>query len=142
LAHTPVEPLTEYTLASWSDRVIVSTLSAFGGSSGAVANLRTLHARGATVLYGTDLGNTRQTGVQRREIELLMEAGLDGRAIIESGTSAPAAYWGVGELGALAPGKEASLMVLAENPYQNPLTLASPVAVLIRGEWRLRPPEL
>ena len=46
---------------------VVSTLAAFGGSPAAVDNLRRLHAAGATVLYGTDLGNTRDAGPSAEE---------------------------------------------------------------------------
>lgn len=95
LAHTPVEPLSDATIAAWRTRAVISTLAAFGGSPAAVANLRKLRAAGATVLYGTDLGNTRTAGPSSDEIALLGEAGLDDAAITAAMTTTPAAYWGL-----------------------------------------------
>ena len=50
-------------------------------------------------------------------------------------TSAPASRWpGLGApLGAVAVGKDASVLLLAADPLVDPLTLASPTLVLIRG---------
>jgi imidazolonepropionase-like amidohydrolase len=134
LAHTPVEPLSAETLAAFSSRVVISTLGAFGGSSTAVGNLRALREAGATVLYGTDLGNSRDAGIQRAELELLVQAGLDGAAILEAGTAAPAAYLGLEELGAIAPGKRAALLVLARDPLEDPTALAEPLQVYVDGK--------
>ena len=134
LAHTPVEPLLASTLAAFSRKAVVSTLGAFGGSAAAVENLRALREAGATVLYGTDLGNSRDAGIQASEIQLLLTAGLDGAAILEAGTSAPARYFGLSHLGAIAPGKRAALLVLAADPLVEPQTLAEPVQVFIDGQ--------
>ena len=133
LAHTPTASLTDDTVAAWSGRAVISTLSAFGGAATTVDNLRRLRAAGATVLYGTDLGNTRTAGIDPAEIRLLQEAGLDGPAIIEAATAAPAQLWGLADLGALTPGKSASLLVLTADPYEDPLTLATPEQVWIDG---------
>jgi hypothetical protein len=67
LAHTPVEPLSDETIAAWKSRAVISTLAAFGGSDAAVANLAKLRTSGATVLYGTDLGNLRDAGPSAAE---------------------------------------------------------------------------
>ncbi len=135
LAHTPLSPLSEATIALWSDRVVISTLVAFGSGAVAVDNLRRLRAAGTTVLYGTDLGNPSVcvAGVCAEEIELLLEAGLDAEAIVESATVAPARVWGLPELGALAPGHAASVLVLDQDPRESPTALASPRSVYIDG---------
>jgi hypothetical protein len=133
LAHTPVETLSEATLEAWRSRVVVSTLGAFGGASSTVENLASLRAHGATVLYGTDLGNTRTAAIDPRELDLLEEAGLDGAAILEAGTAAPAAFWRMTDLGAIAVGKAASLLVLEADPTRDPDTLTRPVAVYVDG---------
>jgi hypothetical protein len=93
LAHTPVEPLGVATINAWRGRAVISTLAAFGGSDAAVDNLRTLREAGATVLYGTDLGNRRVAGVDDEELRLLGKAGLDDDAIRAAMTTAPAAFW-------------------------------------------------
>lgn len=134
LAHTPVEPLSVSTLAAFSGRAVISTLGAFGGSSAAVANLRALRENGATVLYGTDLGNSRDAAIQRAELELLVQAGLDGAAILAAGTTVPAAFLGLDELGAITPGKRAALLVLERDPLENPAALAEPLQVYVDGK--------
>jgi len=133
LAHTPTETLSEATLTAWQSRTVISTLSAFGGSDAAIQNLKTLRKRGARVLYGTDFGNTRGTGVQGPELTLLIAAGLDGAEIVRAGTSVPAEFLGLNDLGSLEVGKRASFMVLAADPALDPLTLAQPVAVYVDG---------
>jgi imidazolonepropionase-like amidohydrolase len=95
LAHTPVEPLADRTVAAWRGRAVISTLAAFGGSAAAIDNLRRLRAAGATVLYGTDLGNLRVDGVSEEELALLRAAGLDDAAIDEAMTTAPVGFWGL-----------------------------------------------
>ena len=136
LAHTPTEALSLATVDAWAGRAVISTLSAFGGSAASVANLSALRARGLTVLYGTDFGNDPTAGIGPRELDLLGQAGLDGAAILAAGTSTPAAYWGFGDLGSIAPGKAASLLVLDRDPLKTPSTLATPSQVYIAGAAR------
>lgn len=131
LAHTPTEPLSDETLARWAERAVISTLGAFGGASR--ENLARLHAAGATVLYGTDLGNTRDARIDPREIAALREVGLDGAAILAAGTRAPAAFWGMDDLGALEPGRAASFLLLDADPLLAPETLSTPRAVYLDG---------
>lgn len=136
LAHTPVEPLSAGTIAAWSKGFVISTLRAFGGSPAAVANLRALRAAGTTVLYGTDLGNTRDVGIDKVELGLLKDAGLDGAAIVAAGTAVPAAKWGFADLGAIAVGKAASFLVVSGDPNVDPQVLAKPKQVWIDGVRR------
>lgn len=135
LAHTPTEPLAPSTVKLWSGRAVVSTLRAFGGSPAAVGNLQALRAAGVTVLYGTDFGNTSTPGIDGAELMLLQQAGLSPQDILTAGTGAPADLWFGDDapLGAVATGKDASLLVLVDDPLQDPLTLTQPVAVYIRG---------
>ncbi len=133
LAHTPTEALSEGTLEAWRTRTVISTLSAFGGSSAALNNLRALRERGARVLYGTDFGNTRETSIQSLEITQLMAAGMDGTSIVRAGTSVPAEFLGLTDLGSLEVGKRASFLVLAADPTVDPHTLSQPVAVYVDG---------
>jgi imidazolonepropionase-like amidohydrolase len=133
LAHTPTEAMASATLAAWSGRAVVSTLAAFGGGPAADANLAALRARGATVLYGTDYGNTSHPGIDPDEIALLAQAGLDGPAILAAGTSMPAAYWGFDTLGSVAVGQAASLLVLGADPLLEPLAWTTPVQVYVDG---------
>ena len=142
LAHTPTERLADETVAAWRGRAVISTLAAFGGSDTTVDNLRRLRAAGATIVYGTDLGNERDAGPSEPEIELLQKAGLDGAAIVDAMTAAPARVFGpagLGEvdgrarLGELTAGAEASFLVLDQDPTLHPLAIAHPREVWLRG---------
>jgi hypothetical protein len=93
LAHTPVEPLSDATVAAWQGRAVISTLAAFGGGAAAIDNLKKLRAAGTTILYGTDLGNLRVDGPSSDELDLLRAAGLDDAAITAAMTTAPIAFW-------------------------------------------------
>lgn len=137
LAHTPVGPLSDATVAAWSGRAVISTLAAFGGGADAIANLRRLRAAGATILYGTDLGNSRVAGVDPEELSLLAEAGLDGAAIVDAMTTAPARYWHLPAPDLAAPGADASYVILAREPRVDPTAYLAPVAVFLHGR-RLR----
>lgn len=136
LAHTPVEPLSAATVSAWEGRLVISTLGAFGGGPDAVDNLRRLRAAGATVLYGTDFGNTRTPGVDPVELGLLRAAGLGGADVLAAATAVPARVWGFAELGALEPGKAADLLVLDADPWVDPGVLARPARVLHAGQER------
>jgi hypothetical protein len=131
LAHTPVEPLAETTVALWRGRAVISTLVAFGGSAAAIDNLRRLRAAGATVLYGTDLGNTRVAGPNPDEVALLRKAGLDDAAVADAMTTAPATYWGL-PFG-ITQGAEATFVVLDGDPRRDVATLLAPRAAWLRG---------
>lgn len=136
LAHTPVEPLSDASIAAWSDRAVIGTLRAFGGSASAIDNLRRLREAGATILYGTDFGNTTTAGIDGAELELMRQSGMDGAAIVEAGTSANARFFGFAELGALEPGYAASFVLVDEDPYDDPSALARPARVFIDGAER------
>lgn len=124
LAHTPVEPLSNP--AAWKGRAVISTLAAFGGTQAAIDNLRALRAAGATVLYGTDLGNTREL-VSTTEIALLRKAGLSDGDIVDAMTTAPAAFWGF----ALEAN---TYLVLDRDPRGDATALAHPTQVFVRGK--------
>jgi imidazolonepropionase-like amidohydrolase len=135
LAHTPVEALPPESIAAWRGRAVISTLEAFGAEPAAIANLAALRKAGTRVLYGTDLGNSQTERIDGAEIDRLVAAGMDGLAVLEAGTRAPARYWGWDELGGLEVGKEASLLVLDVSPQADPQALARPARVMIRGAW-------
>ncbi len=134
LAHTPVLPLEAATVSSWSGRAVITTAAAFGGSQTTLDNLAALQGAGATILYGTDLGNTQDAGIQSAELAALVNAGLSGAEILAAGTTTPASYWGLRDLGSLEVGKAASVLVLQDDPVETPMTLSAPIMVFIDGE--------
>ena len=135
LAHTPVEPLDDVTVQAWRGRAVISTLAAFGGSASAVKNLAKLRAAGVTVLYGTDLGNTRDAGPSADELKLLRDAGLDDAAIADAMTTAPLAFWGVSA--GPSAGREATFVLLDGDPRRDASVLLHPRGIYVRGK-RLR----
>lgn len=133
LAHTPVESLAEGTVQAWAGRTVITTLVAFGGRQSSIDNLRRLREAGATVLYGTDLGNTGTPAIDADELELMIAAGLDGAAILDAGARTPASTWHFDGLGGLTAGARASFLVLAQDPEVDPRVLAEPDVVVLDG---------
>ena len=89
LAHTPVEPLSDGTVAAWKGRAVISTLAAFGGRKDTLRNLTRLRDAGCAVLYGTDFGNTRTPGIDPAELSLLTAAGLARQLPASAGDNGP-----------------------------------------------------
>jgi|GEM_PF-595183 len=133
LAHTPTQALSPATVDAWASRAVISTLAAFGGSTTTQGNLIALQEAGATVLYGTDYGNTSYAGIDPAEINLLESAGLTPEAILASGTSSPAQFWGLDDLGAIAPDKRANILVLSADPLADPSALSNAEQVYLSG---------
>ncbi len=90
----------------------------------ALKNLKTLQDAGVTIAAGTDAGNigTIHGPALFREFQLMKEAGLTNRQILQSATSNGAKAFG-GEigplLGNLSPGKLADLVILRSNPLDD-----------------------
>jgi len=139
LAHTPVQPLPPALV----DRIagagvpVVSTLQTFatgGAGGGPGANARALHAAGVPLLYGTDLGNTgTRPGVDPRELDRLADAGLGREGALRLAVSTGARCGLGGPDGTIRVGQPASLVLLPEDPLQDPLAWRVPTAVLTAG---------
>ena len=135
LAHTPTGALNTETRSMWQEKAVISTLHAFGSST-AVSNLSLLYQEGATILYGTDLGNTQTVGISQQELNLLLQAGMSHEDIIASGTSIPANMWNFSDLGYIQEGFRASFLVLDADPHLDITTLSRPLEVWIDGKKR------
>ncbi|MFT4626290.1 MAG: imidazolonepropionase-like amidohydrolase [Myxococcota bacterium] len=136
LAHTPTAPLSPETIEAWSDRAVIGTLAAFGAGGPALANIAALRDAGATVLYGTDFGNTMTPGIDPTELAAMRDAGFSPEQIQAALTTTPAAYWGLDELGTLAEGQQASVLVLPDDPLVDPTAWSRAEMVWIGGERR------
>jgi imidazolonepropionase-like amidohydrolase len=125
LAHTPRDPLPADLLARMKGRWVISTLRAF---SVPAERLRALHAEGARVAYGTDLGNENTApGIDAGELELLASSGVDPLA---AATSSAAALLGLPRLGRLEVSASASMLAVRSLA---PDDLAHPEWVMIDG---------
>jgi imidazolonepropionase-like amidohydrolase len=129
LAHTPWTHLSDDVIQGMAPRMrIVSTLDilSFGRDSPeirtALDNLRRFHAAGGSVSYGTDLGNgSIPPGIHVRELQLLVEAGLEFEEVLEAMIRAP-----------IEPGAPADLIGLAANPLDDLLAFAD-IPLVIRA---------
>ncbi|HEV2634615.1 MAG TPA: amidohydrolase family protein [Actinocrinis sp.] len=84
------------------------------------------YAAGMTILAGTDANNEGgapahpQHGVSLHyELAFLVNAGLTPAEAITAATAGPAAFFGLHDRGAVAPGKRADLVLLAEDPTED-----------------------
>ena len=89
----------------------------------AIGQLRAWMADGGTVLFGTDIGAIDYDPGE--EYALMAEAGMSFRQILASLTTAPAERFGDSkQLGRVAVGFQADLVVLKEDPSKNIRALA------------------
>jgi len=132
LAHTPLEPLSPATIAAFDGLAVISTLHAFGSGEAAMSNLGALHEVGATILYGTDFGNSVTAGIDPIELMSMMAAGLEPPEVLAALTSTPAAFWGLSH-GRVEVGAPASVLLLSGDPTSDALLLATPEAVYLDG---------
>ena len=101
-----------------------------------------LHAAGARLLAGTDYGiDAAEPGTSLHdELGELVASGLTPLDALRAATTWPAEFLGrVGEIGTVAPGARADLLVVDGDPRQDVSVLRHPRGVLLRGAWLERP---
>ena len=97
---------------------------------------------GIRVAFGTDTGPAGrfQGFFEHLELEMMVEAGLTPMQALVSATGDAASCWGKsGEIGTIAPGAAADLLVLTANPLERITNTRSLDAIYIGGR-RLDPP--
>jgi imidazolonepropionase-like amidohydrolase len=84
-------------------------------------SLAKLSAAGARLIVGGDTGlQDHLFGVaEQRELEVMVRAGMTPAQGIVAATSRPAEYLKLDKMGSLAPGKDASFLVLDANPLDD-----------------------
>jgi imidazolonepropionase-like amidohydrolase len=97
-----------------------------------LGQLRSWIANGGTVLFGTDLGATDPDPAE--EYRLMAQAGMSFQQILASLTTAPAQRFGTKELGRIAVGFDADLVVLKSDPAQNIQALTAVAYTLRDGK--------
>jgi imidazolonepropionase-like amidohydrolase len=106
----------------------------------AIGQLRAWLAVGGTVLFGTDLGAVDYDPSE--EYALMAEAGMSFRQILASLTTAPAGRFGESnQLGRIAAGFRADLVVLKDDPSRNIRALAAVQYTLRAGKIIFRASE-
>lgn len=145
LAHSPVERIDDALLARFAARpsaAVIPTLRGYLLDPDALENFRRLRAAGCRVLYGTDTGNLasdmlglrRQPGIDVKELQLYLAAGMTNAEILASATREPCDYFGVPEAGVLEAGRDASLLALRADPRERLSALDDRCLVMIGGE--------
>jgi imidazolonepropionase-like amidohydrolase len=104
-------------------------------------NLRRVHEAGLPIAVGTDAGNpgTLHGPSIYSELEAMQEAGIRPGDLLEMATKNGAAAMGREDIGTLARGKIADLIVLSENPLEDVRALRSLTHVIRAG--RIQPIE-
>jgi imidazolonepropionase-like amidohydrolase len=99
------------------------------------AMVKALRDAGVPLLAGTDAGiDLVAPGALAGELELFVQAGLTPLDALRSATADAARFLGVdGELGTIAIGKRADLVLLGANPLDDVRALRGPVGVILRG---------
>lgn len=136
LAHLPLYPVMPAEMVAVAEAAVVltPTLEIRGGDEAALAAVAAFHMAGGTILYGTDLGNTGTApGIERREVEALLAAGLTPREVLDAATSVPAAHLGL-DTGELAVGRAADLVLLDGDPFGDPAAYDAVALVIAHGE--------
>jgi imidazolonepropionase-like amidohydrolase len=111
--------------------VFAPRLSQLEGESLAQA----LRATGRLAGAGVPIAVASERAGLEREIGLLVEAGLSPSDAIVAATRHGALALKKEELGTVAPGKRADLVILSGNPLEDPRRLARPERVMVNGEW-------
>ena len=104
-------------------------------------NLRRLAAAGVPIAAGTDAGNvgTLHGPSIFRELRLMAEAGLTAAQVLSAATRGGARVMGhESELGTIAPGKRADLLVLDRDPLADLSALESPRDIVKGGRFLAR----
>ncbi len=104
---------------------------------GALAILRAYAERGVTLAVGTDVGNSWMTPgvVYHHELGLYQEAGISPLEILTMATRNGAEALGIlDEVGTIAVGKRADLVVLREDPSRDIRNTRSLEAIFVAGD--------
>jgi imidazolonepropionase-like amidohydrolase len=98
--------------------------------------VRRFHDLGGMVALGTDYGNQGvEPGMPLREMQFLMQADLSTMEVLQAGTARAATVCGHGnELGTLAPGMLADMIVVDGDPLEDMQAMRRVILVIKDGE--------
>jgi imidazolonepropionase-like amidohydrolase len=103
--------------------------------------VRLMHESGVRLLAGTDMGSSLLApGYSlHEELAMLVETGVPPLEVLRAATQSAAQVAGAADLGIVAVGKVADLVLLDGNPVQNIRNTAKVRAVICRGKLLQRP---
>ena len=99
--------------------------------------VRALHQAGAKLLAGSDSPQFFMTvgDALQREVASFVEAGLSPYAALETATRNPAEHLGLANMGTIAAGKRADLLLLNANPLASIHNTRQIAGVMAAGRW-------
>jgi imidazolonepropionase-like amidohydrolase len=99
--------------------------------------VRALHGAGAHLLVGSDSPQffVVPGDAVHREMAAFVNAGVPPYAALEAATKAPAEFLGRADLGTVAVGKSANLVLLDANPLQDIDRTRRIAGVMVQGRW-------
>ena len=101
----------------------------------AMRNLKRIHDAGVRVAAGTDAGNigTQHASSLYDEALAMIASGLSTKDVLLAATAGGSAVMRRSDLGAIAPGKLADLVILRQNPLDDVRAIGSPAIVVKDG---------
>lgn len=96
------------------------------------------YERGVKIAFGTDAG-VFEHGLNGREFAVMVQMGMAPMDAIQSATSVAAELLGVADIGRVAPGYLADLVIVDGDPLQNVTVLESPALVMKGGVVHVMP---
>lgn len=101
----------------------------------ALDNVKRLHGAGVPVVVATDAGmpGTPHGRAATRELELLVQAGLEPRQALAAATSVAARVLGAADRGRLAEGLRADLVLVEGNPWEDVAAMQRVRRVFLAG---------
>jgi imidazolonepropionase-like amidohydrolase len=140
MAHTPLDlPIPKDTMRTMLDRGVplTATLNIWGGGKflkQAQDNIAAYHAAGGVVTFGTDYPYQTFEGLPIDELRLMQEAGLSAADILLAATRDAAALCGLGDVGTVAVGKIADVIIVQGDPSRDVTDLAHVTKVIQGGK--------
>jgi imidazolonepropionase-like amidohydrolase len=107
--------------------------------SAAKESVTRLHKAGVPILAGTDANQSPMAAVKRgealrRELELLVDAGLSNEEALRAATNLAAEWFWLGDRGVIAVGKRADMVLVGGNPADDIAATKNVKRVWIAGE--------
>jgi imidazolonepropionase-like amidohydrolase len=101
-----------------------------------ISSLRKLNRAGVTIALGDDTGiqNSFPGYAALQQMERMAEAGMTPQQVLVAATRAPAELLRLTDMGSIAPGKQASFIVLDRNPLDNLANVGAIASVYLRGQ--------
>lgn len=142
-AHPPLWPVPEDLLQEAADRgmVFVSTANIWieENTRRVVANLAAFHRLGGRIAMGTDFPYQAGSEIPLDEMRLLLDAGLSpGEVLVAATRNGAIAVGKEDELGTLAPGKRADILIVDGDPLSDLAALRN-VRVVVAGGTQIVP---